>query len=160
MKTRDELMQEIQDERAAWHALLEEVGEDRMEEPGPMGDWTFKDLAAHLMVWQERLNERIEAGPNTHPPTPWPASLETDDEINAWIYAQHRDRPLRDVLTDVDRSYERCAELIATMPEEDLMTPGRFGFEGMEETPLVELSFFGHFHEEHEPSIREWLRSR
>lgn len=162
MKSRDDLMKEIQDERAAWHALLAEVGEERMEEPGPMGDWTFKDLAAHLTFWQERMLARIEAGPGGNPPVPWPTSLGDEDEVddwdelNAWIYERYRDRPLRDVLADADRSYERFAELIARMPEDDLTTPGRFGFD----KPLVEGDFFGHLHEEHEPSIREWLRSR
>ncbi|MDQ3549333.1 MAG: ClbS/DfsB family four-helix bundle protein [Chloroflexota bacterium] len=160
MKTRDELVQQIHDERTAWHALLAEIGEDRMEEPGPRGDWTFKDLAAHLLGWREQTIARIEAGPGGNPPTPWPASLGTDDEINAWIHEQHRDRPLSDVLADEDRSYERFANLIATMPEDDLMTPDRFGFEGMEEKALVEGDFFGHLHEEHEPSIRAWLQSR
>lgn len=160
MKTRDDLIRQIHDERAAWNALLTEVGEDRMEEPGPMGDWTFKDLAAHLLGWREQTIQRFEAGPDGNPPKPWPASLETDDEINAWIRDQHRDRPLRDVLADTDRSYERLADLIATMPEDDLMTPGRFGFEGMEDTALVDADLFGHLHEEHEPSIRAWLQTR
>ncbi len=158
MKTRDELARLVHQERADWHALLAEVGEDRMDEPGPMGDWTFKDLAAHLLGWRERTIARIEAGPGGNPPTPWPASLETDDEINAWIHEQHRDRPLRDVLADVDRSYERLAALIETMPEEDLMTPGRFDF--LEGKAFADVNVFGHLHEEHEPSIRAWLQTR
>ena len=159
MKTRDELLQQIQDEREAWNALLAEVGEDRMEEPGPMGDWTFKDLAAHLTGWREWTLARLEAGPDGDvPPAPWPASLTTDDEINDWIHEQHRDRPLRDVLADADQAHRRLASLIETMPEEDLTTPGRFEWAG--NTPLVELDFFGHLHEEHEPSIRAWLQSR
>lgn len=127
-----------------------------------MGDWTFKDLAAHLSFWVERTIARIEAGPGGNAPTPWPASMGSEDEIddwdevNAWIHEQHRDRPLRDVLADMDRSYERLVVLIETMPEEDLMTPGRFGFDG----PLVEGEFFGHFHDEHEPSVRDWLQTR
>jgi uncharacterized protein (TIGR03083 family) len=160
MKTREQLLQEISDERAQWQALLAEVGEDRMEEPGPMGDWTFKDLAAHLLAWRERTLARLAAGPGGNTQTPWPDTLTTDDEINEWIHEQHRDRPLSDVLADVDQSYERLANLVAGMPEEVLMTPGYFGFEGMENTALVDLDFFGHLHEEHEPAIREWLQSR
>jgi hypothetical protein len=38
----------IDSERTIWRELVAEVGEDRMDEPGPMGDWTFKDLASHL----------------------------------------------------------------------------------------------------------------
>ena len=32
-------------------------------------------------------------------------------------------------------------------------------FDGMEEA-LGDANFFGHLHEEHEPPIREWLRTR
>jgi uncharacterized protein (TIGR03083 family) len=158
MKTRDDLIRHINDERAGWRALLAEVGEERMEEPGPMGDWTFKDLSAHLLGWRDRTLDLIEAGPGGNPPTPWPASMDTDDEINAWIHEQHRDRPLADVLADTDRSYERLATQVAAMSDEDLLTPGRF--EWMGGRALVEGDFFGHLHEEHDPSIREWLQSR
>lgn len=159
MVTREERLQQFRTERRNWIELLDEVGEDRMEEPGPMGDWTFKDLTAHLTVWNERAIDRLEAPPGTNPPTPWPAALTTDDEINDWIYEQHQDRPLSDVLTDFDESYLRLANLIETMPEEALMTPGYFGINGLEETAVVDMDFFGHFHEEHEPSVRAWLAS-
>ena len=126
-----------------------------------MGKWTFKDLAAHLLGWRELTIARIAAGPAGDPPTPWPPALQSDDEVNAWIHEQHRERPLPDVLADVDRSYERLASLVETMPDEDLLTPGRWSaaFEGMD-AALVDLDFFGHLHEEHEPSIRAWLQSR
>jgi hypothetical protein len=158
MTTRDDLLEQIRAERAAWYALLAEVGEERMEEPGPMGDWTFKDLVAHLLAWSDRTIARIAAGPGVYPPTPWPASMQTDDEINAGIYEQHRDRPLRHVLADMDGWFERLVRLIETLPEADLVTPGRHDFMGGR--PLVEANFFGHLHEEHDPAIRTWLHSR
>jgi hypothetical protein len=158
MRTRDDLLRYISDERAGWRALAGEVGEDRMEEPGPMGEWTFKDLAAHLTGWRERTIARLEAGPRSEPATPWPGHLTGDDEINAWIHARNRNRPLPEVLADADRSYERLAAAIAALPDDDLTTPGRFAWMGSE--PLVDGDFFGHLHEEHEPDVRAWLVAR
>lgn len=155
MKTKDDLLAQIHAERDGWHALLAEVGEDRMEQPGPMGDWTFKDLVAHLAGWRERTIGRLEAGPDREPPTPWPATLTEDDEINAWIYEQNRDRPLREVLADADAQFERLSAAVAALPEGDATTPGRFVW--LEGRALVDGDFFGHLHEEHEPSIRAWL---
>ena len=68
----------------------QDVGEDRMTEPGPMGAWTFKDLSAHLLGWRDRTIARLEAAAEgrTEPPAPWPAELDDDDSINAWIHEQ------------------------------------------------------------------------
>jgi hypothetical protein len=149
------MLQAIDAERVHWQGLTAEVGLERMEEPGPMGDWTFKDLTAHLTGWRERTIDRIEAGSGVDPPTPWPAQLTTDDEINGWIYTRNRDRPLRDVLSAHDQSFVRLADAIAALPDEDLLAPGRFEWLGGE--ALVDVELFGHLHEEHEPSIRAWL---
>jgi hypothetical protein len=156
-QTKADLLARIEADRAEWHTLLAEVGEGRMEEPGPMGEWTFKDLAAHLTGWRERTIARLEAaGRHEAPPAPpWPAHMDDDDEINAWIYEQNRDRPLRDVLADADRSSERLAAAIAALSEEDVTTPGRFP--GLEGLALAAADFSGHLREEHEPSIRAWL---
>jgi hypothetical protein len=142
--------------RDAWRQLVAAVGETRMEQPGPMGEWTFKDLAAHLTGWREVLIAWLEAGPGQEPPTPWPAELTADDDVNDWIYARNRDRPLRDVLADADASYTRIAAAIAALPEEDVTTPGRFSW--LEGEALVRMADFpGHLAEEHEPSVRAWL---
>jgi hypothetical protein len=158
MRTRDDALAQIRAERDQWHVLLSEVGEERMEEPGPMGVWSFKDLAAHLTGWRQRTIARIEAGSGAEPALPWPGQLTTDDEINSWIYERNRVRPLGEVLAEADQSYERLAAAVATVGDEDLLMPGRFAW--MEGAPLVEADFFGHLHEEHEPSIRAWLASR
>ena len=158
VRTKDDLLAYIQAEHANWRALVAEVSEERMEQPGPMGDWTFKDLVAHLLGWRERTLRRLEAGPDREPPTPWPGHLtEVDevDEINEWIYEQNRDRPLHEVLAEADASYQRLAAAVAALPEEDLTTPGRFAW--MEGKSLAGGDLFDHLHEEHEPDIRVWL---
>ena len=158
MKSRDDLLERIRAERAQWHELLAEVGEERMEQPGLMGSWTFKDLVAHLTTWGARTIARIAAGPGTEPAPPWPSHLTEDDEINAWAHEQNRDRPLSEVLAEADLSFERLAAAIAALPDADLTTPGRFTWMGGK--ALVDGDFFSHFHEEHEPSVRAWLASR
>ena len=155
MTTRSDLLEQIDAERAGWHTLLAEIGHERMEQPGPMGAWTFKDLVAHLVAWRGRTLARIEADPGAEPTPPWPQHLSEDDQINAWVYERNRDRPLAEVLAEADQSFERLARAIATLSDEDLMTPGRFAW--MEGKALIDGDFFGHFHDEHEPAVRAWL---
>ena len=156
---RDRVVAHIRAERALWANLVTEIGEDRMTEPGPMGEWTFKDLASHLLAWRERTIARLEAAAagREEPPNPWPAELgdEEDDPINAWIHDQTRDRPLRDVLADVDRSYDRYASAVAALPEDLVTRPDALPWLGGK--ALADAGLFGHLHDEHEPSLRAWL---
>jgi hypothetical protein len=154
---RDRLIAHIQAERALWANLVEEIGEDRMTEPGPMGEWTFKDLSAHLLGWRDRTIARLEAAADgrPEPPAPWPAELDDDDSINAWIQEHNRDRTVGEVLDDIDRSYERLANAIAALPEETVTDPDAFPWLGGRS--LADRELFGHLHDEHEPSIRAWL---
>ncbi|MDQ4099499.1 MAG: ClbS/DfsB family four-helix bundle protein, partial [Chloroflexota bacterium] len=117
----------------------------------------FKDLAAHLIGWRERTIGRIEAAARgePEPPPPWPAEFTEDDTINDWIYHQHRDQPLRDVLADADQSYARLAAAVAALPEEAVTTPGYFPW--MEGRALADGNLFDHLHEEHEPDVKAWL---
>ncbi len=156
-RTKADLLARFEDERQHWHRLLAKIDRERMEEPGPMGEWTFKDLVAHLLGWRERMIVRLDAatrGDET-PPPPWPAELTEDDEINNWIYEQNRDRPLADVLADADASYQRLASCVAALSEEDVTASDRFAY--LDGQALADIDFFGHLHEEHEPAIYAWL---
>jgi hypothetical protein len=155
MTARESLLDTIERERAHWHDLVAEVGE-RVEEPGPMGEWSFKDLAAHLLGWRERTIARLMAASagTTPPPAPWPPELDDDDTINAWIHERHAHRAPAEVLADVDTSYQRLADAITRMPE-SMIADCRFPW--LDSKTLLEVDLFGHLHDEHEPSIRAWL---
>jgi hypothetical protein len=150
----------IEAERAEWQRLVQEVG-DRVEQPGITGQWSFKDVTAHLLGWRSQSLDKIEAAANglPEPPTPWPAELTSDDEINAWIDRQQRDRSASDVLTGFDGTFERFRRLVETLPEEDLRNPNRFpSLDGSAlGDSIISGRFFGHLHDEHEPDIRRWL---
>jgi hypothetical protein len=150
----------IEAERVFWGDLVAEVGVDRMIEPGPMGEWTFKDLAGHLLGWRERTLGRLEAaaGGIKPPPPPWPADLEGDDPINDWIHDRYRDRSVEAVLAEMDRSYERLAHAVATLPDDILTRPEALPWLGDES--FVETDLFSHLHDEHMPSVRAWLATR
>ena len=130
-----------------------------------MGEWTFKDLVGHLLGWRERTIARLDAasrGAAPGPP-PWPAALDENDEnnvdaINGWIYEQHRDRPLDDVLADADASYQRLASIVSSLSEDDVTSPERFP--NLEGQALADVDLFGHLHEEHDPAISAWLAER
>lgn len=157
-KTR--LLAELQDEQAAWEALLSDIGEARMTEPGVAGEWSIKDIVAHLTSWRRWTVSRFQAALQRQPmPTPpWPSHMRNDDEINAWMHEASKDRPLSVILQEDRAVFQQLVDTLSEFPEAELLDPHRFAW--LEGEPLSGAAFFGHFHEEHEADIRAWLSKR
>ena len=84
---RSDLLAKLRNERQAWEALLAEVAEHGMTEPGLAGDWTAKDIIAHI-AWYERetaimLEEKALAGSDL-----WQLP---QDERNVSIHEENKD---------------------------------------------------------------------
>lgn len=152
-----QLLNDLKEEYARWEALLNDIGEVHMTQPDVAGGWSIKDIVAHLTGWRRRSVARFQAVLHHEPSfsTPWPSHLQTDDEINAWIYAANRDRPLADVLQESRAVFQQFVDTLSAFPEAELLNPKRFGW--MESEAPTGAAFFVHFHEEHEPDMRAWL---
>jgi hypothetical protein len=156
------LLEQIARERTLWEQLLAEIGEARMLEPGATGDWTFKDVVAHLNGWRSKTLARLDAAQHGHAPAapPWPAQLNEDDDvdqINDWIYQANLNRPLQAVLDEYHASFQRIHDSVMALSERDLAEPGRYSWLAGDALAEVVTASFGHFHEEHEPVLRAWL---
>jgi hypothetical protein len=161
--TRAEALAGFDAARREHQAFLAAIPRERMTEPGATGPWSVKDVIAHLAAWRGRTLARLEAAAagQPEPPPPWPPELteaETVDAINAWFYAQHRDDSLYTVLAEWEVSFDRLRAAVIALPDQALFDPAYFPW--LEGTALIEAlpgGFLGHFHEEHEPTLRAWL---
>lgn len=162
--TKSELLHWLQEEYRQWQDLLAAIGSSRMEQPGADGHWSIKDLVAHLTGWQYRLNSHIGAAHRNEPepPPPWPAHLQSDDEINGWIYEANHERPTSAVLADSQQMFQQLFTVMQALPA-DVRTETVIA--GGKEYYVVWLGdkrfppgeFFYHFRDDHEPAIRAWL---
>lgn len=153
-----ELISWLQAEYRQWEAFLEQIGPERMEQPGVTGNWSIKDIVAHLTGWNRWLVARLNAARDDEPqPSPrWPASLQNDDEINAWIYENSRDQSLQDVLAESRQVFQQLVATVERFPDDLTIDPSyrivRFG-----DQRFSVSEFFDHFHDDHEPDMRAWL---
>ena len=156
--TKSELLNWLQEEYQQWEAFLEHIGPARMGHPGVNGDWSMKDIVAHLTGWQPRLITRIQAAQRgeSEPPPPWPAHLQTEDEVNAWIYESNHERPVREVLDESHHVFQQMFAAIEGLPDEVLSDPAHH-LPWLEAESVKPSDFFAHFHEEHESDMRAWL---
>src|SRR5688500_274445 len=92
------LLETLRSRRAEWDAVLVEVPRDAMTEPGVAGEWTVKDVVAHLAYHERWYADRLHEALRGERYTPTELDRMPFDERNQHIYRQHRDRPLVEVL--------------------------------------------------------------
>jgi len=153
-----ELRNWLVEEDAKWQALLDQVRHERMELPGVMGEWSFKDMVAHLNDWQSWSIARMWAAQKGDPkPTPpWPASFTEDDDVNRWIYEANRDRPLAEVLDITQQNFDDLLDFVDSLDDDMAIEPA-WHVVTLGSKRYSTSEFFDHFHDDHEPDVRKWL---
>jgi hypothetical protein len=161
---KSDLLHWLQEEYQQWEALLTQIGPERMDQGGVTGHWSIKDIVAHLTPDNHRLAANMQAAQRgePEPPPPWPAHLQTDDDINSWIHETNRGRPVRDILDESQQAFQQLIAVVEGLPEDVRIEIVR---QGRREYYLVLLGdrrvrpgeFFDHYHDDHEADIRAWL---
>lgn len=159
--TKDVILGKIKADESAWSALVADVPPGRMTEPGPMGDWSFRDLVSHLLSWRNRTIGRLQAAQQgaPRPPAPWPAGMTEDDPINAWFLEQDAGRSAADLLAAYGASFGRVSSAVAALPAEAFISesadsPGYFRWR--DSAGEIESDFSGHLLD-HVGDVRAWL---
>jgi hypothetical protein len=157
------LVEEMRSERERWEALLARIGTERMEEPGVDGDWSVKDVVAHVTAYERRILKRLRAHARGEQYTPAPHDrLEDIDERNAIYHEQDKGRNLDEVLADHRATFDELVRLTAELDDQDLREPTRLGWPAdvdFEPWESISGNSYGHY-EEHVPNLEAWLASR
>lgn len=154
--SKQQLLDQLHQERGEWEALLARIGNNRMELPGVTDQWTIKDTIAHLTTWWRREVAKLAAAQRGESPPDHPSQSKVAT-INEWIYLTNRDRPVEHVLRDADEAWQQFEAEILRLSEAELFTEQFDWMEGRALGPGMLHDFVIHLHEEHEPLIRAWL---
>ena len=160
--TKSELLNWLQGQYQNWESFLDQIGSTRMEQPGVNGDWSMKDVVAHLTVWNRWLVDRLQTAGRGEPEPlpPWPAHLQTEDEINAWIYQDNRGRSAGEVLDETHQVFQQLLAVIESLPDDipiEHIEPAYY-LVWVNDQRFPTGEFFDHFHEDHESDVRAWLQ--
>jgi hypothetical protein len=130
--SKEQLLKDIATERTRLEKCLSMLNEKDMVQPGVTGQWSVKDILAHLAAWEQLLLEWYQAGLGGYPEAHEPVGMKRKliDALNQEIYAQNRGRELDAVLVDFHRSYQQVFMIVSAIPEEDLFAPGRYSWTG------------------------------
>lgn len=149
-------LETLRSARAEWESLLAEIGEERMLQVGATGEWSVKDVIAHVM-WGERemagaCQTRALVGSDL-----WEM---TDDERNPIMVSWYRDSSLQDVLNEERQVYAQLLAEVEELSDDDLNNPRNFRDMPLDWSPwqVIAGCSFKHYRD-HTPPLRVWLDS-
>lgn len=161
--SKTELLEKLDTARAGWDTLIAQVPEDRMTEPGAAGEWSVKDVLAHVAVYErwtaDQLNAMMRGETEMYaaPDEPPGADTEDTDAQNAVYYEVWRGRSLDEVRREQREAFDLLRAAIEQAPEELLNESERFSWLGGSAVwQLIRGNSYGHY-DDHIPSIRAWL---
>jgi hypothetical protein len=143
--SKEQLLQRIRSERAGLDAVIAGLPDDRLSEPGVTGDWSIKDVMAHVTWWELRTMSKLngdaavleEQGEDPE---------ETVDRINERVFAEHHDQPVIELKAAYGASFRGLMESLTGFAEPHLLA----------NLDTIAADTYGHY-AEHREGIQAWL---
>jgi len=148
-----ELLDSIQSRRREWNETLAEVAEERMLESGVAGEWSIKDVIAHVTWWDTQTADMLQTKTLSNVKL-WQMP---QDVRNDAIYIEKRDRPLDEIRQESGAAFLWLIASIESLGEDDLTDPSRYRQMPAEWTPwrVIVANTYAHYYQ-HLPDIRAW----
>jgi hypothetical protein len=155
---KDELLASMESGYNSFDQAISPLSETQLTTPGANGDWSIKDIVAHIVAWQHVLLCRLQAVARHETPEGKFHLDEKDiDDINARFYDENRNRPPAEVLEDFRATYHAIVAQVQSLPDDDLFEAGRLTWmQGSALWRYVAGDTYEHY-DEHLSSIRNWL---
>ena len=130
---KQELLSEAEKEYEALKKQIAGFTPAEMVRPGVIGEWSVKDILAHLLEWQRMFFGWYEAGLRGEKPATPARGYNWSQlpALNQDIYERYRDAKLEVVRNQLDASHKRMLDVAGSLSEEELFTSGRDKWTGV-----------------------------
>lgn len=146
--TKQQLLDKLENAWADLQASFAGLSEAQMTEPGVTGEWSVKDILAHVTTWEEEALRMMPVILENKTPPRYADQYGGLNAFNAQMSAQKRDLPLAEVLAQLDATHRRLIEVVQRAPDDQITRETRF-------RRRLRLDTYSHY-PEHARAIRAW----
>lgn len=125
--TKTRLLELLRAKRAEWDAVIDSIPQSLMTESGVAGEWSVKDMIAHLTYFERWYGDRMDEQLHGIPYTPTEFDRMDFDQRNEIMFQKYRDVPLLDILSESKRAFQKLMAGVQAHTEAFLIEPQRFG---------------------------------
>jgi hypothetical protein len=140
---------------AAWSAFQDSyagLSAAELLEPGVTGEWSVRDILAHVTTWEEEALEYLPVILKGGTPPRYRPTYGGIDAFNALMTERKKSLSLAEVLAQVDEVHRGLIDLIERAPEDQLARETRF-------RRRLRLDTYHHY-PQHTEAIRRWRAQR
>ena len=117
---RDELLTRLKSERRRWMEPVDRLDSRQMELPGVAGDWSMKDLLAHIMACEEGLVRWLEAAAQGEALVFADLDHPDLDHRNELIRERYQSHTVTEILREAQRVFDALLAEVEELPDEML----------------------------------------
>ena len=136
---------------AAWGAFKASyagLSDAQLMEPGATGEWSVRDILAHVTTWEEEALTHLPLILEGGTPPRYSVRYGGIDAFNARMTEQKARLSLATVRRQLDETHRRLIDFIQRAPEDQLSRESRF-------RRRLRLDAYGHY-PLHAEAIRRW----
>ena len=140
---------------AAWadfHASYAGLSDDELLEPGVSGDWSIRDIMAHVSWWEEEALKHLPVILAGGRPPRYSDLYGGIDAFNAQMVERRRALSPAEVLQQMEDTHQRLIAFVETMPEDQIARETRA-------RKRLRLDTYSHY-PIHAKAIQEWRERR
>lgn len=158
---KSEILAKLESSREQFLDALEGLSEEEMTTAGACGDWSVKDLLAHLSRWEAELVKLLwelrQSGRSSSELVKPGLDI---DKLNAGWHAEARDRALARVLDDFHAVRNQTILRVEAFGERDLSDPKRYpALRGSALEAYIAANTYDH-EDEHAADLLRWRKER
>ncbi len=136
----------------AFKASYAGLSDMHLMEHGVTGNWSVRDIIAHVTSWDEEALKHLPLILNGGKPPRYSVTYGGIDAFNALMTERKKDFSLTEVLMELDQTHSRLIDLIQSTPEDQSIRETRFGHR-------LRLNTYSHY-PKHAQAIRTWRKKR
>jgi hypothetical protein len=149
---RAQLLKRVETAWSAFKDSFADLPDSRLTEPGVTGDWSVKDILAHVSIWEDEAIKHLPHIIAGGTPPRYSVTYGGIDAFNAQMVAQRRALSLAEVLRQLDDTHQRLLDVVQQMPEEQITRETRA-------RRRLRLDTYSHY-PIHTKAILEWRERR
>jgi hypothetical protein len=145
---RRQLLKRLDKAWVTFQASYAGLSDSRLIEPGVTGNWSVRDIIAHVTTWEEEALRHLPFILKGGKPSRYSVTYGGINDFNALMAERKRNFSLSEVLSQQHEIHNRLVDFLQIVPEDQFIGESRFRHR-------LRLDTYSHY-PKHAEAIRKW----